>query len=238
MNNAAPDARYDAVADWYLNWVTTTDGVVSDPDFGLLPPELGGQRWLDVACGTGRTSRELAHRGAEVVGIDLSAEMTARAKTVSDPLSQGTIQYVSADVTQPECWWDGRLFDGAVCDMAIMDIDDLAGTLVAVAQVLRPHGRFLASLVHPCFPGSEAGLSSWPPEKGSLSEGWWTSPNHNPDGVRIRVGSNHRTLSSVLNALIDVGLCLECVIEPSAPVPTLLVVSCRRIGGNSIEDCP
>ncbi|MGH8997684.1 MAG: hypothetical protein ACRDYB_16945, partial [Acidimicrobiales bacterium] len=85
-----------------------------------------------------------------------------------------------------------------------------------------------ASLVHPCFPGNEAGLSSWSPEHDYFVEGWWTSTHHNPDGVRIRVGSNHRTVSGYLNALIGSGLHLEHVIEPPAPVPTMLVLACRR----------
>jgi hypothetical protein len=70
-----------------------------------------------------------------------------------------------------------------------MDIDNLVGTVRSVAEVLRDAAPFLASLVHPCFPGNEAGLSSWPPGRGYDAEGYWTSDRHNPEGVRIRVGS-------------------------------------------------
>jgi hypothetical protein len=82
--------------------------------------------------------------------------------------------------------------------------------------------------VHPCFPGNEIGLSSWPPDGSYFHEGWWTSPHHNPDGVRIRVGSSHRTVSTYLNTLIAAGFALERVTEPPAPVPTILLVRCRR----------
>jgi hypothetical protein len=61
-----------------------------------------------------------------------------------------------------------------------------------------------------------------------LRRGWWTSTAHNPDGVRIRVGSSHRTLSTYLNALIDAGFSLELAVEPPAPVPTFLLLRCRR----------
>jgi len=37
-------------------------------------PEVAGKRVLDVGCGTGRVSRLLARRGANVVGIDFSGE--------------------------------------------------------------------------------------------------------------------------------------------------------------------
>jgi hypothetical protein len=64
------------------------------------------------------------------------------------------------------------------------------------ALIITPDGWFAASIVHPCFPGNERGLSSWPPDAGYTTEGWWTSPEHDPDGVRVRVGSNHRTVST------------------------------------------
>jgi SAM-dependent methyltransferase len=141
-----------------------------------------------------------------------------------------SVSYVAADVIRQAEWWDGQPFDGAVCEMALMDIDNLDGTVAVVAQVLRPGGRFLASLVNPCFPGNDVGLSSWPPNEGYEAEGFWTSPDHDPDGVRIRVGSNHRKLSTYLNLLIDTGLHLERVVEPAAPLPTWLVLACRRNG--------
>jgi 2-polyprenyl-3-methyl-5-hydroxy-6-metoxy-1,4-benzoquinol methylase len=227
-----PPPRYDEIADWYPTWVGDDDGIIVDGVGELLPPTLSGARVFDVACGHGRASRGLARLGAHVVGVDLSAELIgiARAREVADPLG---IAYQAADVAEPEKWWDGVPFDGAVCEMAMMDIDDLAGTLRAVAATLRPRGWFVLSMVHPCFPGNEAGLSSWPPDQTYFHEGRWTSPDHNPVGVRIRVGSSHRTLSTYLNALAGAGFALERVIEPPAPVPIILVLGCRldRRGG-------
>lgn len=74
------------------------------------------------------------------------------------------------------------------------------------------------------MPGCRAG----PPELGYHAEGFWTSPEHNPEGVRIRVGSNHRTLGTYLNLLLDAGFGLERVHEPPAQVPMWLVLSLRR----------
>jgi SAM-dependent methyltransferase len=222
-------ARYDEFADWYIPWVGQSPGLICDPSNGLMPVHLGGERWLDVACGAGRTSRELGRRGASVVGVDISPELISRARA-SESAQSLDIRYLVADVTRPAEWWDGQPFDGAVCEMAFMDIDNLDGTVAVVAQVLRPGGRFLASLVNPCFPGNDVGLSSWPPNEGYEAEGFWTSPDHDPDGVRIRVGSNHRKLSTYLNLLIDTGLHLERVVEPAAPLPTWLVLACRRNG--------
>jgi 2-polyprenyl-3-methyl-5-hydroxy-6-metoxy-1,4-benzoquinol methylase len=217
-------ARYDAIADWYLPWVGASAGLICDPAMAVMPARLDGERWLDVACGAGRTSRELARRGADVVGVDLSKMLItqARAAETAEPLG---VRYVVADVTDPARWWNGDYFDGAVCEMAFTDIDDLVGTVEAVAHELRPRGAFRVSLVHPCFPGNEAGLSSWPPEPGYAAEGFWTSAHHNPDGVRIRVGSSHRTLATYMNVFLDAGFALERVREPPTQVPTWLVLA-------------
>ncbi len=215
-------ARYDDFAEWYSQWIRDMPPLIA-AEPGLLPG-LAGDRVLDIGCGQGRLSRHLARLGAEVTGVDLSAEMLDRARTAGP----ADITYIQADITGQPTWWDGQPFDGCTCEMALMDIDDLAGALSAVAAVLRPGGWFAASLVHPCFPGIDQGVSSWPPGRGYECEGWWTSPDHRPEGVRIRVGATHRKLSTYLNALLDAGLEAERFAEPPAPVPTYLLWRCRR----------
>jgi SAM-dependent methyltransferase len=66
--------------DWYLEaftsmtaelpWTDDTDGEVDRLIDLLDPPE--GARILDLACGWGRQSLELARRGFSVVGVDVS----------------------------------------------------------------------------------------------------------------------------------------------------------------------
>jgi SAM-dependent methyltransferase len=215
-------ARYDEFAEWYEQWIGDAQPLIA-AHAGLLPA-VAGKRVLDVACGQGRMSRYLARLGADVVGVDVSAAMLGKARAVGP---EG-ITYTHADITRHPAWWDGRPFDGSTCELALMDIDDLAGVLSTVTTVLRPGGWFVASIVHPCFPGSELGRSNWPPGEGYESEGWWTSPDHNPEGVRIRVGATHRKLSTILNALLDAGLEAERFVEPPAPVPAYLLWRCRR----------
>src|SRR4051794_17842173 len=167
-------ARYDSIADWYPGWVGDGPGLIAERVGDLLPESVAGVRVLDVACGHGRASRGLAGLGAKVVGVDLSAELVrlARTREAADPVG---IQYRVAAVGRLEEWWDGVPFDGAVCEMAVMDIDDLGGTLAAIAAAVRPGGWFVLSMVHPCFPGNELGLSSWPPDRSYFAEGWWMS---------------------------------------------------------------
>ena len=44
-----------------------------------------------------------------------------------------------------------RRFDAAVCSMALMDLATIEPLVSALARLLRPGGRFVFSVSHPCF---------------------------------------------------------------------------------------
>lgn len=217
-------SRYDLHADWYLDY--TRDWGSASADF--IPDDLAGQHVLDLACGYGQLSRVLAARGAAVTGIDLSSRLLGRAQEIEADEPAG-IRYRCADATSTG-WWDTEPFDGVVCNMALMDIDDLDAALSTVVTVLKPGGWFNFSLFHPCFPGADddpGSVPSWPPEQGYASEGWWTTQQ---TGVRGHIGANHRMLSTYLNAVLRAGLVFEELAEAPTLLPRLFVARCRRQG--------
>lgn len=66
---------------------------------------------LDVGCGTGRHSIELAKRGYAATGLDLSAEMLARARKASAAAGV-EVEWIRADATRFSL---PKLYDGAIC---------------------------------------------------------------------------------------------------------------------------
>lgn len=111
-----------------------------------------GQQVLDIACGNGLYARRLAALGAEVVAFDFAPEMIARARRRSnDHLNR--IEYRVLDATDEDALLTlgpGR-FDVALCNMALFDMSRIEPLVRALARLLRPDGRFVFSIVHPCF---------------------------------------------------------------------------------------
>jgi ubiquinone/menaquinone biosynthesis C-methylase UbiE len=232
-------ARYDAAAEFYISEVG--DGIDDEGTAGLLEllGDVRGRDLLDVACGHGRITREIARRGAQMTGVDLSAALIAnsRQRERLEPLG---IAYEIGDVGGLRESAPGR-FDGVVCNFGLSDIDDLDAALGGVAWVLRTGGFFVCSILHPCFPGwGPARPSSWQPGQGYFREGWWRAEAA-PSRIRRAVGSSHRMLSTYVNAMTGRGLLVERVHEPLPPaawltaepdadlVPVFLAVRCRRV---------
>lgn len=102
---------FDAHAPVYNENVFTKNTLV-EADF--LVEELGlaaGDSILDVGCGTGRHSVELARRGYAVTGLDFSSEMLAQAAAAADTAAVH-VDWVRADATRFSL---PRTFDAAIC---------------------------------------------------------------------------------------------------------------------------
>ncbi len=132
-----------------------------DPALFETLGEVANLRVLDLACGAGHNTRRLARMGAQVTGLDISEALVERSRVREEHDHLG-IQYYTADAARVDMLAD-ETFDLVVCQMALMDIPDAAAAIREVARVLRPAGRFVALLLHPCFDIPEA--SGWVVER-------------------------------------------------------------------------
>jgi len=157
-----PDEGWEHVAGWYDDLLSERrsdhhDKVVHPGVIRLLAPQPG-DRVVDVACGQGELCRQLSlvHTGGEelsVLGIDASPTLIQAAID----RSAERLEFRVADArTLDESFGE---FDAATCVLALMNIDDLEGSMAAISERLKMGGRFVAVVMHPAFRVS--GASDW-----------------------------------------------------------------------------
>jgi 2-polyprenyl-3-methyl-5-hydroxy-6-metoxy-1,4-benzoquinol methylase len=116
-----------------------------------------GLEVLDLGCGQGFFSRELARRGARVVGIDITEELVAYARRHEEHNPLGIEYHVMSAAVMSQRWKPGS-FDLVTACMALQDFADVAASLRNAFAVLRAGGRLVFSVPHP---GTDAPVRQW-----------------------------------------------------------------------------
>jgi ubiquinone/menaquinone biosynthesis C-methylase UbiE len=121
----------------------------NNPCFLQFVPDFAGLDVIDLGCGEGTNTRLFARRGARMTGVDLSAAMIDAARTHEEREPLG-IDYCVASFTSLIGFTDDR-YDAAVSTMAMMDCPDFAAAAREAYRVVKPGGRFVFNVLHPCF---------------------------------------------------------------------------------------
>jgi 2-polyprenyl-3-methyl-5-hydroxy-6-metoxy-1,4-benzoquinol methylase len=192
----------------------------------LLKPQPG-ERLLDVACGNGLTSRRLAAAEASVTAFDISSAMIAIA--ASRP-GQSNIDYRVIDATDPDALLSlgAGAFDGALCNMALMDMADIDPLMAALAVLLKPGGRFVFSVLHPCFNNAATvQMGELEDRNGVLVATYsvkvsryntpFTQVGLAMDGQPVPHPYFHRPLSLLLAPALNAGLVVDGIEEQAFP---------------------
>ena len=101
-----------------------------------------GEHVLDVGCGCGQTSLELAQRvnpGGSVLGIDISQPMLARARERQSELGVTNLEFLNADAQTYQ--FAPKSVDLIFSRFGIMFFADPAKAFTNLRTALRPNGR-------------------------------------------------------------------------------------------------
>jgi SAM-dependent methyltransferase len=183
---------------------------VREADAHLLG-DVAGRRVLEVGCGSAPCSRWLRTAGADAVALDLSAGMLARAAQLNR--SSGlAVPLLQADAGALPLA-DGSFDLACSAYGGLPFVADARAVLAEVCRVLRPGGRFVASVNHPMrwpFPDSPD-----PADLRIVSSYFDRTPyvEVDDDGA-ISYVEHHRTVGDWVRAVVHSGLVLDDLIEP------------------------
>src|SRR5436305_7106638 len=103
----------------------------------VLAPE-SGERVLDVGCGTGQLTHQIAERGADVLGVDASPEMIGQARQ-NYPRLRFALQDAASMTFNGE-------FDAVFSNAALHWILDDVGAAGSMSRALRTGGRLVLEM--------------------------------------------------------------------------------------------
>ena len=194
----------------------------------MLPPvrDLHG---LDIGCGEGANTRQVARLGARMSAIDIAPTFIAHASEEEARAPLG-IDYRAADALALP-FADGS-FDFATAFMSMMDVARPERAVVEAARVLRPGGFFQFSILHPCFvPPSRKNIRDEAGQPVAVQvaryfdgidgeiESWYFSAATEEERRAFgpfRIPRFHRTLGQWVDMIVAAGLVLEKLGEPMA----------------------
>ncbi len=101
----------------------------------LLSPQIG-ERILDLGCGTGQLTQEIAKRGAIAIGIDKAPTMISQAQK-----NYPNLQFEVADATN---FHVEEPFDAVFSNATLHWIKEPERAIASIWQALKPGGRFVA----------------------------------------------------------------------------------------------
>lgn len=187
------------------------DGAAEWPAVRDLLPDMRGVRVVDLGCGFGWFCRWARAQGAaQVLGLDVSEKMLARARAAT---SDAAVVYEQVDLEELTLPEEG--FDLAYSSLAFHYVEDAARLFAQIRHALPAGGRLVFSTEHPIYMAptnphwsvDESGGKTWPLNR------YFVQGPRTTDWLASRVVKHHRTIGTTLNLLVGSGFVIEHVDE-------------------------
>ncbi len=188
-----------------------------------------GETVLDLACGNGVFSRQMAELGATVVACDFSTALIdhARQRRYADRIDYRVVDATDSDALRT---LGLHRFDAVVCNMALMDIATLDPLLIALRDLLKPGGRAVFTLMHPCFNHTAVTLLSEQFEEGGAWKHLYALKitDYLGLGMQYAIGAKgepgghyvfHRSLGELFSTCFVHGWVMDGLEEAAFPPP-------------------
>jgi len=226
-NRTSAEQWNQAAQNWIEQQGGTGDWIRSDlvdRHMFELAQLTSGARFLDVGCGDGRFVRLMSEITKNGVGIDISENMIARARS-RDP--DGYYEVADAvDLPFEDCE-----FDVVICYGSLANIEDLRSAIGEMTRVLRKDGALILAHLNSFVTASE--MSGWCHRGDSRHypiDDYTTVRPFDFYYSKTPVTIWHRPLSELLTTCLTQGLKLQAYREPIFASPR----SKRELGYNML----
>jgi len=137
---------WDRAAEHYATFWAEQLRPAHEAAIRLADPQAG-EHVIDVACGGGEVTFEVADRvGLEgsVLGVDISEKMVAVAQAEAASRGSTNTSFRRSDAESLDC--DDASFDLALCSLGLMYVPEPAVAAAEMRRALRPNGRIAVSV--------------------------------------------------------------------------------------------
>lgn len=151
MQKSPNKKRWEEIADVWDEGIGEEGDIrhkmVVNPSVFEFLGDLSGKLVLDAGCGNGYLSRRMAKTASKVVAVDFTERLIEKATIRGKNYSN--IEYRIENIENLS--FTDRFFDVALCNMVLMDLENIDKAIKELARVIKVNGNIIISTQHPCF---------------------------------------------------------------------------------------
>lgn len=207
---------------------------IEEPSMIEIIGDISNKTILDLGCGTGELSKRLSENAQNILGIDISQKML---NVANEKNSRSNIEYKNLSLENISIL--NQKFDVIVSSLAFHYVENFQKLITDISRLLKKRGSLIFSQEHPMLT-AYIGERNWisDPEGNKL---YWPVSNYNDEGPRYEtwfiedVQKYHRTLSTIINTIIEKGFEIEKISESKAD-DELIKTDKKFLNGKNISN--
>jgi len=200
---------YEQLADAYAAKIDTKahNAYYERPATLSLLPDVAGLAILDAGCGPGAYSQWLLqHAARSIIAVDVSPSMLEHAKSRNAGATQ--IQFRLTDLATSDLpFIEDSSIDIVLAPLVMDYLEDWPATFRRFHRILKPEGLLIFSTGHPSFDAAYHRTERYF-EVEQVSAVW------RGFGPVVEVPCYRRSLTSIINSVIESGFDLVSILEP------------------------